>query len=79
MLDALTTYKSFLNNITVDTMMDIVYEDSLDEDWLLTFIKLSNLNVKLLFSTCVSKHFSIIHIRKYRKTRNIFKEDIQQL
>ena len=30
-----------------------------------TFIKLSHLNVKLLFSICISIHFKIIRIRKY--------------
>ena len=32
---------------------------------ILTFIKLINLNVKLLFSICISLYFSIIRIRKY--------------
>ena len=30
-----------------------------------TFVKLSHLNVKLLFSICISIYFSITRIRKY--------------
>ena len=54
-----------------DTMIYIVYEAGLNKDWFKIFIfnrkyiKLSPLNVKILFSIYISIYFTIIRIRKY--------------
>ena len=52
---------------TLDTMIDIVYKDALDE-----FIKMPRLNVTLLFLVFFSIHFSITRIRKYVRKKSLF-------
>ena len=50
--------------IGADTMIDIVCEVDLNKDCfsysIATFVKVSHLNVKLLFSICFSKDFSTV-------------------
>ena len=60
-----------------DTMIDIVCEVDLNKDWFWISIFnrniiLSHLNVKLIFSFCISIYFSIIRIREISEINIIY-------